>query len=680
MTLYTRSTGIMTRSSVLQACLGQPLARYSPLSRITESDGFVGWGNKANSAGLEAKAKSSGVPFIRLEDGFIGYTGHPANGGQSLSVVVDDEGIYYDGRMPSRLESLIAKPLCAEETSRVNALQNALIKFGITKYNCYANPSAHLELPEVLDYLLAGAPYVLLVDQVAGDLSLEGAEVSEADLISMITDARAQYPHAKLLIRAHPDTLYGNKKGLLSSLKDSPLLTDVIWFAAPCHPHALIRGADAIFTLSSQLGFEALILSKTVHCYGLPFYAGWGLTRDAKPCQRRKELAPHGASLEQLMYGALVRYARYYHPVLERRCEVEDAIEVIRTQQVGEPKLNKLYLLGFSMWKRAFMGDFCRHLATEIQFVSKSPYKLNRDEKLLVWGNRFDNMHQVLRAEDGFIRSAGLGSNLCRPSSVVIDSQSMYFNAQRPNNLRQMLNTAELTQEEISRGEKLCRLLVEADINKYNLSQNAEYLPDSNAAGKQKLLVVGQVDGDASTVTGSPIIQTNEQLLWAVREAYPDAWIIYKPHPDVVAGNRQGQLSAECQQQCVDELVDNLTLNTLYPQVDELHTMTSLSGFEALLRDKKVVTWGQPFYAGWGLTEDNHPANDRLRARSLAELVFIALVKYPIYIDWDSGLYSSPEWMTAKFASRKAAANLQQSRWRRWQLKLNYLMETLSKG
>ena len=186
-------------------------------------------------------------------------------------MVVDDEGIYYDSSKPSSLESLIAQPLCANETARAQALQKTLVDSGATKYNGYANPSAHLLLPEVLDDLLAGGPYVLLIDQIADTPSLAGADVSESDVVKMIADARDKYPDARLLIRPHPDTLQDNKKGLLSSLKDTPQLADAIWFAQPCHPHALIRGAEAVFTLSSQLGFEALILGKPVHCYGLPF-------------------------------------------------------------------------------------------------------------------------------------------------------------------------------------------------------------------------------------------------------------------------------------------------------------------------------------------------------------------------------------------------------------------------
>ncbi|MGL4544202.1 MAG: capsular polysaccharide biosynthesis protein [Plesiomonas sp.] len=682
MTAYTRSSGILARKTLLAACLGQSLGRYSSLRRLGKGDVLLGWGNKANSASLADKARAADIPFLRLEDGFIGYAGHPAQGGQALSVVVDRQGIYYDSRSPSELETLIAEPLSAAQQARSESLIVAIAAHGVTKYNCYPSSSAHWQLPDDLETLLKGAPYVLLVDQVAGDLSLAGADITQDALVAMVNRARELYPKSKLLIRAHPDTLLArkqaaNKQSLLASLQTSDLLADAIWFAQPSHPHALIRSADAVFTLSSQLGFEALLLRKPVYCFGMPFYAGWGLTHDSRPCERRQRLANDGVSLAQLVHGALIRYSRYWHPVLERRCEVEDAIAIVRAQQQGEPKWRKLYLLGFSRWKRAFMGDFCRHLASEIEFVSKPPYRLQRDEKLLVWGNCFADMRQVLRAEDGFIRSAGLGSNLCRPSSVVIDTQSMYFNAQRPNNLRQMLSELELTADEILRGERLIAMLLEADINKYNLSQLDAY--QACVTDKRKLLVVGQVDGDASTLTGSPVIQTNEQLLWAVRRAYPEAWIIYKPHPDVVAGNRDGQLTSGCVSACVDELVTGVTLSGLYPHIDELHTMTSLSGFEALLRRKRVVTWGQPFYAGWGLTEDKYPASDRLRQRTLAQLVFITLVKYPLYIDWTSGLYATPEWMTEKFTLHRALANQQQSRWQRWQLKLGYLIETLRK-
>lgn len=62
--------------------------------------------------------------------------------------------------------------------------------------------------------------------------------------------------------------------------------------------------------------------------------------------------------------------------------------------------------------------------------------------------------------------------------------------------------------------------------------------------------------------------------------------------------------------------------------------MTSLLGFEALLRGIPVTTLGAPFYAGWGLTRDLGPVPPRRTARpDLAQLVHAALIAYPRY--WD---------------------------------------------
>ena len=43
-------------------------------------------------------------------------------------------------------------------------------------------------------------------------------------------------------------------------------------------------------------------------------------------------------------------------------------------------------------------------------------------------------------------------------------------------------------------------------------------------------------------------------------------------------------------------------MDVLLGIVDEVHTLTSLTGFEALLRGIEVHAYGGPFYAGWGLT------------------------------------------------------------------------------
>jgi capsular polysaccharide export protein len=38
----------------------------------------------------------------------------------------------------------------------------------------------------------------------------------------------------------------------------------------------LINQVNEVWTMTSLLGFEALIRGKSVTCLGLPFYCGWG--------------------------------------------------------------------------------------------------------------------------------------------------------------------------------------------------------------------------------------------------------------------------------------------------------------------------------------------------------------------------------------------------------------------
>ena len=681
MTLWTQSGGILARSAQISTCLDQQLARLVSPDSPQAGDVLVGWGQKANARQIKQQAQDLGLPYWQLEDGFIGYIGHPAKGGKAVSLVADPIGIYYDARTPSHLEQLIAAPCDPALLDRAALLIAEVVRLGVTKYNCYdtlpvvtspwfSSQGCNAEgLPLRLAQQLSSddRAKVLLVDQVAGDLSIPGALACDDDFLAMVEAARRNHPHARLLLRTHPDTRLEKKRGVLARLQ----LDDVEVIADHCHPHVLLKQVEAVYTVSSQLGFEALLLGKPVYCFGMPFYAGWGLTHDSKQCVRRCI----SVSLVQLVAAALILYPRYLDPVLGQRCEVEDILQIIACQQKPRPRWRRLYLVGFSLWKRSFMQAFCRHLADELRFVRKLPETLADDEQVLVWGSRHPERQNAIRVEDGFIRSRGLGSNLCRPSSLSIDPVGIYFDSRRPSGLEQLLNQHELTDQELARGETLVDLLRQHGVSKYNVGTIKPFTPPAD--GRSLVLVVGQVDGDASILTGSPVIRSNEALLWAVRDARPEAHILFKPHPDVVAGNRAGAISAECLAHCVDSQVLDLGLTSLYPHVDELHTMTSLSGFEALVQGVNVTTWGQPFYSGWGLTEDRHPAPRRQRPLPLAALVYLTLVAYPRYIDWQSGLWMSPEQLIRQLAAQGHSSSQKASRWQRWQLKLSYLAQTL---
>jgi capsular polysaccharide export protein len=134
-------------------------------------------------------------------------------------------------------------------------------------------------------------------------------------------------------------------------------------------------------------------------------------------------------------------------------------------------------------------------------------------------------------------------------------------------------------------------------------------------------------------------VRTNLALLVRVRLENPGATILYKPHPDVVAGLRPGALTEAEVRRFADVLVGSGDVAALLHPQTEVWTMTSLTGFEALLRDCPVTCLGTPFYAGWGLTRDLAPVPPwRGRKVRLAALAHATLIAYPRYRDPVTGL------------------------------------------
>lgn len=315
-------------------------------------------------------------------------------------------------------------------------------------------------------------------------------------------------------------------------------------------------------------------------------------------------------------------------------------------------------------WKRSFIPAFLGPDAA-VEFIDGLGFDDIRDAsrwaRVLLWASDIDNelaqrlQHNrvtVWRAEDGFIRSVGLGAEGARPYSLVLDSQGMYYDAGSPCDLETLLREAEFPADTIQRAAALRERLVALGLSKYNFGR-ALAGPDLGQVGRPVLLVPGQVESDASIARGAPRISTNLQLLREVRRRNPDAFLVYKPHPDVLVGARQGALPrAAAQQGLYDLQVVDTPIVELLRQVDEVHTMTSLAGFEALLRGIRVVTYGLPFYAGWGLTEDRLEAPRRGRQRTLDELVAATLILYPRYADPASGRQLSPEQVVDLLAAR----------------------------
>jgi capsular polysaccharide export protein len=342
---------------------------------------------------------------------------------------------------------------------------------------------------------------------------------------------------------------------------------------------------------------------------------------------------------------------------------------------------------GMAWWKRDAMTRFLWDGVASPPFRSpRTGLEAARKKGgvLAVWPSRVpadlpdDAARQgvaIARVEDGFIRSRGLGAGLHPPGSVVVDRTGIYYDGRRPNDLETLLATHPFPPELLERARRLRTRICAGGVTKYGARGGAMIeLP----AGRRTVLAVGQVDDDLSVRLGGAGVGGNLDFLTRVRRAEPDAWIIYRPHPDVQAGHRKGHIPDALVLTHADQIDSGAPLMDLVQAVDAVHVLSSLTGFEALMRGCAVTVHGLPFYAGWGLTRDlaQVPAR-RGRTLTLDALVAAALLLYPLYLDPLTGLPCGPELLVDRLAHGSAPPATSLIRLRALQGKLRRFM-TLS--
>lgn len=588
---------------------------------------LVGWGNRRLGRVTRAFAEKHQLPFYRLEDGFLRSVGF-GRGEPPLSVVVDDRGIYYDATRPSALEAWIARELSPVEQARARGLRKLWMENRVSKYNHSRDFSG--PLPE---------NFALVVDQTRHDAAIRYGLADESCFKKMLDCALVENPDCQILLKIHPEVMAGRKKGHfdLRELRNNPRIE---LLGEDVHPVSLIERAKAVYTVTSQMGFEALLWGKRVRVFGMPFYAGWGLTMDEIPGPRRRK----PVMLEQLIHGALVDYPRYLNPETGECCDAEFLIRWMGLQRRMMSRFpEEILAVNFSPWKKPFIKGFFQ--GSRIRFVDDTgPFP--EGATIARWGRKpiqseIPAKTRQICVEDGFLRSVGLGAALVQPLSWVMDSRGIYYDASTASDLENLLEHADFSEAILGRALKLKDLILQKGITKYNLQGRAW---EGKRSADRIILVPGQVESDASIEYGAPGLKTNLDLLRAVRRANPGAQVIYKPHPDVVSGLRKCGSSMEAISELCDEMVHDVPMQNLLEQVDEVHVLTSLAGFEALLRGKKVVCHGAPFYSGWGLTQDCcAPTGRRTRKLTVEALVAATLILYPAYRSRSSGRFTTPE-------------------------------------
>ncbi len=591
-------------------------------------DNLAVWGRVHRSERQIEKADGD-KKITTFEDAFLRS---PVPGPQyaPLGITVDRTGVHFDGSRPSDLEQLLQTSVPdPEQLQRAAEAIAFLRQFGLSKYSPVPRGDGELPTPG----------YILIVDQVPGDASIRYGQADAKTFSDMLDAARAEHPDTPILIRSHPAALTRGK----GHFRPEQLDTRTRFCDVGTNPWDILEGAKQVYCVSSQLGFDAILAGHVPVVFGQPFYAGWGLSDDRNPPDRRNRR--HSA--ESLFAIAMLDYPLWFNHAANRACTFEEAAEQL-LEEVRHYWLGRFPIQAANIraWKRPYLQKFLGGGNHSVRFSHRVPSETN--VKTLTWASALSESDDFdLRVEDGFLRSRGLGAKLTPPLSLVFDDIGIYYDPNHPSRLEQLIKeSVHLPPAQLARAARLRAGILEAGVSKYNLTAKSDEL--DLPSDRQVILVPGQVEDDASIRHATTKIHTNAGLLQAARHANPDAFIIYKPHPDVVAGLRDSAAVP----QVYDLALPDANIAMLLDRVDEVWTMTSLTGFEALLRGKPVTCLGTPFYAGWGLTRDLGPRSPRRDVTvSLDGLVHAALIGYPYY--WDP---ISKRPMTAELAVERLAA------------------------
>ena len=611
------------------------LAGYEIRLGLPRSDDLVGiWGQSPTShRGISVSNKYS-VDLLRVEDAFLRSL-HPGRAGEApLGLLLDSSGVHFDPAAPSDLEQLLTThPL--DDTALMDRARSAVERIKDAHLSKYSGFDPQAPVPD--------PGYVLVIDQTKGDASVAASGAGRAQFLEMLVFAQEEHPGARVIIKSHPETRAGHRDGYFGPEDENDrisLLTDAV------SPWSLFEGAVGVYTVSSQMGFEAIYAGHKPRVFGQPFYAGWGLTVDEYPVPRRERKLTRA----QLFAAAMITYPTWYDPYRDQLCELEDVLSTLEARTAAWRADRMGWVASeIRLWKRShFQNVFGTSKGLIFQNDANKALDLaeTSGRKWMVWAGKAGPDHEgAHRIEDGFLRSRGLGAELVPALSLIADDLGIYYDPTKPSRLEHLIAArAELRPDQAARAQELIRSLSDKHISKYNLGGGLPDLPEGH-----RILVPGQVEDDASIIMGTDAIRTNRDLLGAVRAARPEAVIIYKPHPDVEAGLRSGSVDAE---QFADVVAHNADPLALLAQVSEVWTMTSLLGFEALLRAVPVVTLGVPFYAGWGLTEDRGAVPPRRKATlTLEGLAHAALIDYPRYFDPVTKTACPPEVILERLAN-----------------------------
>lgn len=592
--------------------------------------------NVDNTISSEEKSHETTVyyPILRLKDGiFSGYTNKKSTYSLYYSFESD---VYYNLQKESNIEFLLRSHWnpSEEEWNTAHLAIQMINKYGITKYS---------EYPHLSDTIIRSEGYqnILLVDQPIDDESVLLGNANEETFKEMLLYAFDNYQYANIYIKFHPDTIDGKKDGYLKKLLSTLGLNDhpsIKVIDTHCNITSLFHYINDIFVVTSQVGFEALLRNKNVRCFGTPFYSGWGLTSDMQTLSFVKPQR----SLMDLFIALVLQHTLYINPFTNKKGTILDLLEYVALQQRHNNKKNIAF----------YNTDFIEHKNIDLLLnTDKKNFSIITKAKQIpkhiddfILTDKKSTFQEVeplkYRAflSKGFLFADSFNSE--DVLSLIVDHNGAFYDHKAQSDLDYMLNHESYTDYELNcadqflidlRGKFLLDMKNEDSGNIFNEKQKIN---------KKTIFIPGQPENEDMTLVGGDItIPSDYELLIAILQRVENSLIIYKPAPnskfkklnDLGKGGliNLNSLVKERNNHFIFEF--DASISHCIDAADEVHLLNHTCGLEAIVKGKKVITYGLPFFGGLGLTEDRQKFPREKRQVSLEEFALAVYMLYPRY-------------------------------------------------
>ncbi len=586
-----------------------------------------------------------------VEEGFLAYLRHPICGQSPLSLIIGRTGIHYDSTRPSDLQSILTQTVASWSDgmgARARRIMATIKRLRLSKYN-------HQEGS------LGEGPQrryrVLLVDQSTESRALRYGGANSGIFEQMMDSACKAFPETDVVVKMHPDHDLRRTKSILHGM----IPPGVRVVPPGVNIWSVLDQVDEVYTVSSQVGFEALMAGKKVVCFGQPFYSGWGLTTDV--ASRRG--SGRQLTLEQLVYGVLVKYPLYIHPERQEFCEIEEILSYLESAHLGTLGFyERIYTVGLRRQQKLVLTEYLRaHLALNVSHISQKSARsrtFSSTEAVLYWEPREYHGDDLsyLESRGVSVLRAGpwpvdpIQGDRTKPNCLQITRNRLYNDGSSQNDLVLLLEQAHFDSDLLRRAESLQQNFLAI------LDQDTKirsHILSNHSIDRRIALVLGQGEGEGPLGVREKAVSTDHELLAKVRQDFPEAYILYAPPVGEASSEKRLPMSVEST--LYDQLVRPEHAASCFKLADTVHVVSAFRGIYALIYGKLLYTYGRPFYAGWGLTQDAEVFVGRSRQRSLTELLCAIFILGPTYFNWLTHTSGTPEEAVRRFLATHAYDN-----------------------